>query len=90
MNIKSIKIFILFSFFILFLNGCSSGNFTKKSGKFKHNTPLIKGDIKAKGEIEVDKTVEMGPNPVIGDTQILEKRKNKSTPYVFNLKVTKK
>jgi hypothetical protein len=39
MNIKSIKIFILFSFFILFLNGCS-GNFTKKSGKFKHNTPL--------------------------------------------------
>jgi len=84
MNIKSIKIFILFSFFILFLNGCSSGNFTKKSGKFKHNTPLIKGDIKAKGEIEVDKTVEMGPNPVIGDTQILEKRKKISSQKTRN------
>ena len=84
MNIKSIKIFILFSFFILFLNGCSSGNFTKKSGKFKHNTPLIKGDIKAKGEIEVDKTVEMGPKPVIGDTQRLEKRKKISSQKTRN------
>ena len=83
MNIKSIKIFILLSFFILFLNGCSSGKFTK-SGNFKHNTPLIKGDIKTKGQIEVNKTVEMGPKPVIGDTEILEKRKKISSQKARN------
>jgi len=83
MNIKSIKIFILLSFFILFLNGCSSGKFTK-SGNFKHNTPLIKGDIKTKGQIEVNKTVEMGPKPVIGDTEILEKRKKISSQKTRN------
>ena len=84
MNIKSIKIFILFSFFILFLNGCSSGNYSKKTGTFKHNTPLIKGDIKAKGQIEVDKTVQMGPKPVIGDTKKLEKRKKISSQKARN------
>ena len=83
MNIKSIKIFILFSFFIVFLNGCSSGKFTK-SGNFKHNTPLIKGDIKTKGQIEVNKTVEMGPKPVIGDTEILGKRKKISSQKARN------
>ena len=84
MNIKSIKIFVLFSFFILFLNGCSSGNYSKKTGTFKHNTPLIKGDIKAKGQIEVDKTVQMGPKPVIGDTKKLEKRKKISSQKARN------
>ena len=83
MNIKSIKIFILFSFFILFLNGCSTSS-PKKLGTFKHNTPLIKSDIKAKGEIEVDKTVGMGPKPVIGDTKKLEKRKKISSQKARN------
>ena len=83
MNIKSLKIFVLFSFFILFLNGCTSGKF-KKTGKFKHNTPLIKEDIRAKGEIEVDKTVKMGPKPVVGDTKKLEKRKKISSQKAKN------
>ena len=63
MNIKKFKFLILFSFVsALLLSGCATDpNFGKK--KFKHNTPLIKDDIKKKGRIEVDKTASMGPQP---------------------------
>ena len=74
MNFKLIKIFVLFSFLVLSLTGCASGQLGK-SKTFNHNTPLIKEDIKKSGTIEVDKTVEMGPKPTIGDIDILEKRK---------------
>ena len=58
----------------LLLSGCTSdGKFGIK--KFKHNTPLIKEDIKKKGRIEVDKTAEMGPKPAEGDVIKLGKRK---------------
>ena len=52
MNIKLIIKFALFSFLILFLNGCASGKLGK-SKPFKHNTPLIKDDVRKSGKIEV-------------------------------------
>ena len=74
MNFRLIKIFVLFSFLVLSLTGCASGQLGK-SKTFNHNAPLIKEDIKKSGTIEVDKTVEMGPKPRIEDTDLLEKRK---------------
>ena len=79
MNTKSLKIIILFSMIAtLFLSGCTSDS---KFGvkKFKHNTPLIKEDIKKKGRIEVDKTAKMGPQPAEGDVVKLGKRKQISS-----------
>ena len=78
MNIKLIIKFALFSFLILFLNGCATGKLGK-SKPFKHNTPLIKDDVRTSGKIEVQKTVDMGPKPTVGDTTKLEKRKKISS-----------
>ena len=78
MNTKLIKTFVLFSFLILILTSCSSGKF-EKSKPFKHNTPLIKDDVRKAGKVEVDKTVEMGPKPTIGDITLLQKRKKISS-----------
>ena len=83
MNFKLIKIFVLFSFLVLSLTGCASGQLGK-SKTFKHNTPLIKDDIKKLGTIEVDKTVEMGPKPTIGDIDLLQKRKKISSQKTRN------
>jgi len=83
MNTRLIKTFVLFSFLILILAGCASGQFGK-SKPFKHNTPLIKDDVKKMGKAEVDKTVEMGPKPTIGDTEFLEKRKKISSQKTRN------
>ena len=63
----------------LVLNGCASNTLSKKGKGFKHNTPLIKDDIRKSGRIEIEKTVEMGPKPVEGDTKALQKEKNIST-----------
>ena len=78
MNIKFLKIFVLRVFSIVFLNGCTQGQLSK-SKTFKHNTPLIKEDIRVKGKKEIEKTVDMGPQPVLGDTDKLEKRKKISS-----------
>ena len=83
MNFRLIKIFVLFSFLVLSLTGCASGQLGK-SKTFNHNTPLIKDDIKKLGTIEVDKTVEMGPKPTIGDIDLLEKRKKISSQKTRN------
>ena len=83
MNTKSIKTFAFFAFLILILNGCASGQLGKTK-TFKHNTPLIKDDIRKKGELEIQKTVEMGPKPTIGDTRKLEKRKKISSQKAKN------
>ena len=83
MNIKLIIKFVLFSFLILFLNGCATGEF-KKSKPFKHNTPLIKDDVRTSGKIEVQKTVDMGPKPTVGDTTKLQKRKKISSQTARN------
>ena len=65
---------LFFAFLILILNGCASGQLGKTK-TFKHNTPLIKDDIRKEGELEVQKTVDMGPNPTIGDTTKIKKKK---------------
>ena len=74
MNIKSLKIISLISILLLVLNACAKPNI-KTNKKFKHNTPLIKDDIRKSGKMEIEKTVNMGPQPVIGDTTALQKRK---------------
>ena len=83
MNFKLIKRFVLFTFLALILTGCASGQF-EKSKTFKHNTPLIKDDIKKLGKIEIDKTVEKGPKPTIGDIELLAKRKKISSQKTKN------
>ena len=83
MNNKLFNIIFVFSILVLFLTGCTqSGKFGKKT--FKHNTPLIKDDVKKTGKIEVDKTVAMGPMPVEGDIEKLEKRKQLSSVKARN------
>ena len=67
---------LLLSFLILVFTGCAQNNKILKD--FKHNTPLIKEDIKKSGKAEIDKTVKMGPTPVEGDVNKLEKRKQKN------------
>ena len=76
MNCRLLK--VLFSlFFLLFvLSGCAEQMKKAKQKKvFKHDTPLIKQDVKKLGKMEVEKSAEMGPTPVEGDTTKLEKRK---------------
>ena len=68
MNIKTIQINIFITCFITFLSNCTSTGQFKKAKPFKHNTPLIKENIKKSGQSEIAKTLEMGPKPVFGDT----------------------
>ena len=75
MNFKFITPIILLS---IFLTGCTTDGKFKKGG-FKHNTPLIKEDIRVTGKETVDKTVEMGPQPIEGDVIKLGKRKQISS-----------
>ena len=57
------------------VSGCANSQFSKKYNKpFKHNTPLIKTDMRTTGKSEVSKTLEMGPKPVIGNVE-RQKRK---------------
>ena len=75
---SKIKLFsIIFSVALLVLTGCSSQKHAKKG--FKHDTPLIKQDVKKLGKKELEKSAEMGPVPVEGDVIKLEKRKQISS-----------
>ena len=65
------------SFLIIFFSGCAKDSKFRK--EFKHDTPLIKEDIKKSGKAEIDKTVEMGPTPIEGDVKKLQKRKKISS-----------
>jgi type IV pilus assembly protein PilQ len=76
-NIKNFINLFVFLLFILFLNGCQ--NVKKVNEPFKHNTPLIKDDVRKKGKTEIAKTLDMGPKPVEGDTRKLQKRKKISS-----------
>ena len=87
MNIKFIKNFISFLILVIVLSGCA----VNKNKTFKHDTPLIKEDIQKIGREEVQKTVEMGPQPSLGEAQKLTKRKiilsgilNSQTESVIN------
>ena len=81
MNFKYIKNFISFLILAFVLSGCAAVN---KNKSFKHDTPLIKEDIKKIGREEVQKTVEMGPQPSLGEAQKLTKRKKISSQKVRN------
>ena len=64
MYIKSIKIIASFLILLFVLNSCANNPYSKKTKPFKHNTPLIKEDIRKMAGKEIDKTVEMGPQPI--------------------------
>ena len=50
MNIKKFISIFGIIIFVIFLNGCANNQFGKKP--FKHNTPLIKDDIKKKVKLK--------------------------------------
>ena len=78
MNFKSFKLLTIFSLLLLLLNGCETlkAGKSKKSMKvFKHNTPLIKEDVKTLGKKEIEKSAKMGPTPIEGDVKKLKKRR---------------
>ena len=77
MNFNYLRLFISFMLVLIFLNGCADGKFANKT--FKHDTPLIKEDIKTKGKATVDETVSLGPQPLEGDVVKLGKRKQISS-----------
>ena len=79
MNIKFVKIIVSFLIVLFALNSCASNRWKEANKPFKHNTPLIKEDIRTVGKGEVDKTIRMGPKPVFGDTVLLNKRKKISS-----------
>ena len=70
--------FLILPLFILFLSGCAD-KFAKKSKSFKHDTPLIKTDVKQLGKKELNTSASMGPVPVDGDVVKLKKRKQLSS-----------
>ena len=76
MNIKSFTKFFVIIILGLFLSGCQA---IKEANKpFKHNTPLIKDDIKKDGKAEIQKTLELGPKPAQGK-KVYGKRKKISS-----------
>ncbi len=78
MVMKNLKIFAGLTLLLFVITGCTA---TGKKGtkKFKHDTPLIKQDVKKFGKAEVDKTVDMGPVPTEADVVKLKKRKKISS-----------
>ena len=76
MNTKSILRFISVVVLGLILTGCQA---MKEANKpFKHNTPLIKENIKKDGRAEIQKTLELGPKPASGK-KVYGKRKKISS-----------
>ena len=90
MNIKQIKLISSLLVALFFLSNCTSTGQFKKAKPFKHNTPLIKDDMRKTGKAEIQKTLEMGPNPVEGDTRKLGKRKKISSEAQRNYLVIPK
>tara|TARA_Y100000748_G_scaffold92357_1_gene76991 strand:+ start:677 stop:2221 length:1545 start_codon:yes stop_codon:yes gene_type:complete len=76
MNIKRLINYFGLLFFAFLLSGCQT---MKEANKpFKHNTPLIKENIKKDGKAEIQKTLELGPKPSSGE-KIYGKRKKISS-----------
>ena len=74
MNTKSILRFISVVVLGLILTGCQA---MKEANKpFKHNTPLIKENIKKDGRAEIQKTLELGPKPATGKKVYGKRKKN--------------
>ena len=86
---QNYKITKFFTFFLILLfvilNGCASKTYKESENKkYKHDTPLIKKDWKKIGADEVNKTEEMGPQPVFGDVERTNKRKKITSQHVTN------
>ena len=73
-NLKIIS-FLIAVFFVV--SACTQTG--KKTKVFKHDTPLIKTDVKKLGKKELEKSAEMGPVPVEADVVKLKKRKKISS-----------
>jgi len=74
MNIKSFSKFFGIIILGLILSGCQA---IKEANKpFKHNTPLIKDNIKKDGRAEIQKTLELGPKPAQGKKVYGKRKKN--------------
>ena len=78
MNINSLTKFFGIIILGLFLSGCSTQFAKKYNPPFKHNTPLIKDNIKKDGKAEIQKTLELGPKPAQGK-KVYGKRKKISS-----------
>jgi type IV pilus assembly protein PilQ len=76
MKFKNKISLIFIPLLFLMLTGCAE-KMAKKT--FKHNTPLIKTDVKQLGKKELEKSAEMGPIPIEGDVVKLKKRKKLSS-----------
>ena len=76
MKIRNKISYILIPLLFLLLSGCAE-KMAKK--KFKHDTPLIKTDVKTLGKKELETSAEMGPIPVEGDVVKLKKRRQLSS-----------
>ena len=74
-----IRIFTSFIIVGLLVAGCTATGKKKATKGFKHNTPLIKTDVKELGKVELEKMAKMGPTPVEGDVVKLKKRKKLSS-----------
>ena len=73
MNTKKIFRFISVIVLGLILTGCQA---LKEANKpFKHNTPLIKENIKKDGKAEIQKTLELGPKPALGKKKFGKRKK---------------
>ena len=73
MNTKKIFRFISVIVLGLILTGCQA---LKEANKpFKHNTPLIKENIKKDGRAEIQKTLELGPKPALGKKKFGKRKK---------------
>ena len=78
MSINSFTKFFGIIILGLFLSGCSTQFAKKYNPPFKHNTPLIKDNIKKDGKAEIQKTLELGPKPAQGK-KVYGKRKKISS-----------
>ena len=76
MNTKKLFRFISVIVLGLILTGCQA--LKEASKPFKHNTPLIKENIKKDGRAEIQKTLELGPKPATGK-KVYGKRKKISS-----------
>ena len=77
MRMNYYKIVISLIFVTFLVTGCAQPG--KKVKGFKHNTPLIKTDVKEFGKSELEKDAKMGPVPVEADVIKLQKRKKISS-----------
>ena len=76
MNTKTLIKLVGIILFSIVLTACQQMKDVNKP--FKHNTPLIKENIKKQGKAEIQKTLELGPKPAQGK-KVYGKRKKISS-----------